>query len=484
MRKPIVWSIAGSDSGGGAGLQADLHTIQALNGYPCTIVTALTAQNTYQVSAISYSSPALIAAQFATLESDLPAKTIKVGMLGDVPIMKQVVDYIKDFPAPVICDPVMMSSTDVSLIRPEAKDYFIEHILPIVDLLNPNRMEAEAIIGREINSVAELPQAAEDMLKMGAKAVMIKGGHVSGPYSQDFFSDGERQLWLTNPRLKEDHNHGAGCVLSSAIATAMAHGYDMVDAMVIAKAYVMQGIRSATKYGEGPGPVNHLSWPTNQADLPWITREHQVGLSPKFFEHCSESEFGLYPVVDNIDMLRRVCSLGVNAAQLRLPQSDDLSQQINTAILVAKQYDVKLFISNHWQLAIEHGAYGVHLSQHDLPTSNVDAIADAGLCLGIAAHGYADVARALVYGPSYIAIGPIYESANQPDKTPLGLDELRYWQDTLDIPVIAYGGINIDLAPEVLKTGVKNVAMLSAIANDSDPDAMTSALMRMISSVS
>lgn len=268
--KPIVWTIAGSDSGGGAGIQTDLHTFQALGAYGCSVITALTAQNSVAVQRIEYTSSEMLTAQINALAEDLPAQALKLGMLGTVAVMQAILPLLQRFQGPIICDPVMVASSGASLFAANARAFFIENILLRASLLTPNVPEAEALTGMKIDNITAMQVAADKLLTLGAKKVLLKGGHGQGEYCQDFFTDGSLAFYIISPRSPQPHTHGSGCTLAAAITACLALGYALQDAIVIAKAYVNQGIRQAQAYGKGPGPLAHGAWPSEQQDLPWV----------------------------------------------------------------------------------------------------------------------------------------------------------------------------------------------------------------------
>ncbi|CAN5377818.1 hypothetical protein BH10PSE19_BH10PSE19_08910 [soil metagenome] len=268
--RPIIWTIAGSDSGGGAGIQTDLHTFHALGAYGCSVITALTAQNSVAVQAIEYTSVAMLTAQINALEADLPAKAIKLGMLGTATIMQTIIPLLQRFSGPVVCDPVMVASSGASLFAADAKAFFVENILSQAYLLTPNIPEAEALTGIKIDNTTMMREAADKLLILGAKKVLLKGGHGKNAYCQDFFTDGTQSFYVVSPRNPQPHTHGSGCTIAAAITACLSLEYTLQDAIVIAKAYVNQGIRRAQAYGKGPGPLAHGAWPSEQQDLPWV----------------------------------------------------------------------------------------------------------------------------------------------------------------------------------------------------------------------
>lgn len=473
MKKPIVWTIAGSDSGGGAGIQTDIKAFQVLGVQGCSVITAITAQNSYEVSDIAFSSPNIVDAQITALEKDLPPKAIKLGMLGSVEVMKSVTSFLKRYEGYVVCDPVMVSTSGTSLLPADAKDYFIKEIIPYADLLTPNLLEVESLLNCSIQNTADIEECAQKLLAFGPQSVLIKGGHGTNDYCQDYWTDGKESFWLTIERRAHTNNHGSGCTLAAAIAACIALGYNLPDALIIAKSYVSQGIRMAQQYGKGPGPIAHYNWPMFPEDLPWLTKSAHTGIHRPIFPPCNSQDLGFYPIVDSVDWLERLFRVGVKTIQLRIKdkQGKSLEEALKKGIEIAKQYDARLFINDYWELAIAHKAYGVHLGQEDLVQADCYAIAQAGLRLGVSTHCYYEVARAHALQPSYIACGPIFatNTKNMPF-APQGIINLKKWREILEYPLVAIGGISIDRLPSVLACGVDGISVISAVLNDPQPE--------------
>ncbi len=273
-KKPIVWSIAGSDSGGGAGIQADLATFHDFGVHGCTVITAITAQNSFAVGHVSVTPRRTLAAQINALDSDLQADVIKLGMLADEGVVGMVAKYLDSYRGFVVCDPVLSSSTGGDLTDGNLSACLIEKLLPRCDLLTPNLSEAESILNRRIKGLDDVERAAADIVALGARAVLIKGGHLTARNNQrhDYWTDGIDGFWLSGANVDTLNTHGTGCTLSSAIAASLARGYALPDALVIAKAYVSQGLRMGVQLGGGPGPVAHVGWPQQLIDFPSLSR--------------------------------------------------------------------------------------------------------------------------------------------------------------------------------------------------------------------
>lgn len=469
---PLSWTIAGSDSGGGAGIQADLKTFQSLGVHGCSAITAITAQNTRGVQRVEHVAPGMIQAQLFALAEDLPPASIKIGMLGGTAAVQAVADFLDTVKTYVVCDPVMMATRGGALLDDAAYNTFRDEILPRVDLLTPNVPEAERLLSRRIDSPAEAEQAARDLLKLGVKAVLFKGGHMGSPMSCDYWTHGTESAWLNSPRLATEHSHGGGCTLSAAIAAGRARGLDELSAITLAKTYTNQGLRGGGGIGGGRGPVSHDGWPTNPDDLPWITTTAAASPDRLRFEAEGPLPLGVYPIVDRADWLERLLPAGLKLVQIRVKDLEGaaLEAEIRRAVDLSRRFGARLYINDHWRLALRFGAYGVHIGQDDLPGTDLVALQKAGLRLGLSTHNFAELARAMQIIPSYVAIGTLFHS---PSKTfshnPLGLDPFRLMKPLAGVPVVAIGGISLALAGEVEAAGADGLAVISDVLAASDP---------------
>jgi hydroxymethylpyrimidine/phosphomethylpyrimidine kinase len=255
-----VLIVAGSDSGGGAGIQADIKAVSALGAYAMTAITALTAQNTLGVHGVLPVPAAFIRQQIHVVLTDIGADCIKTGMLHDAAVIETVVAALDaDAPnVPLVVDPVMVAKGGASLLQADAVNALKTILLPRATLLTPNVPEAEALIGRTIRGKADMKEAARALLALGAKAVLLKGGHLDGPVVCDLLVTAEETRDFSNPRIDTPHTHGTGCTLASAIAAGLAEGRALVDAVTRAEAYLHEAIRTAPGHGHGHGPVNHM----------------------------------------------------------------------------------------------------------------------------------------------------------------------------------------------------------------------------------
>jgi hydroxymethylpyrimidine kinase/phosphomethylpyrimidine kinase/thiamine-phosphate diphosphorylase len=275
MSKPIIWTVAGSDSGGGAGIQADVKVMNLLGAHACSVVTALTAQNTVGTDLLEWVSPKMLSAQMEALQIDLPPAAVKLGMLGTAEAVSMVCDFLMAHRPPFsVCDPVLISSSGTFLLKAGAWPLMTKKMLPAVTLITPNIPEAEHLLGMQITKPDDIEAAAAKALDLGVQEVLIKGGHGYHDIelSSDYWSNGKEHAWLSSPRIDTRSSHGTGCFLSSAIATARARGCGPLESIVLAKAYLNQGLRQAPELGNGFGPLAFNPWERAEQDLPLISR--------------------------------------------------------------------------------------------------------------------------------------------------------------------------------------------------------------------
>ena len=255
---PIVMNIAGSDSGGGAGIQADLKTFAALGVFGASTLTAVTAQNTLAVTAVHEIPTSVISAQIDAVIGDLGVDAVKTGMLSSPAIVSTVAAGIRRHGIrQVVVDPVMVAKSGDRLLRAEALDALRTELLPLAAIVTPNIPEAEDLTGMAIESDADMRAAAQAILDLGPQTVVIKGGHRDGPPT-DLFYDGARFRTFTTRRIPTTNTHGTGCTFASAIAAGLAHGLGRRAAVQQAKEYVTEAIRAAYPIGQGHGPLHHF----------------------------------------------------------------------------------------------------------------------------------------------------------------------------------------------------------------------------------
>ena len=253
---PVALTIAGSDSGGGAGIQADLKTFAALGVHGTSAITAITAQNTVTVTAIEELPPAIITAQIEAVVTDLHPAAAKTGMLSSPAIIETVAEAVRRFALErLVVDPVMVAKGGARLLREDAVDALRSFLLPLAAVVTPNLPEAEVLLGRPVGTLEEREQAARDLVALGPRTVVVKGGHAEGE-AVDVFFDGRDLVHLPALRIETKNTHGSGCAFSAAIAAGLAKGLDPLQAVRQAKVYITEAIRTSLALGEGHGPVN------------------------------------------------------------------------------------------------------------------------------------------------------------------------------------------------------------------------------------
>ena len=258
---PRVLTIAGSDSGGGAGIQADLKVFGALGAYGMSAITALTAQNTVGVQGIHEAPPDFVRQQIAAVLEDIGADAIKTGMLASAAIVEAVADTLERFAyVPLVVDPVMVAKSGDSLLHENARTALIERLLPRTEIVTPNMEEAAALAGIPVEDEASMCEAAKRISALGPRYTLVKGGHLGGADARDYLFDGESFEVFSGPRIKTKNTHGTGCTFASAIAVYLARGLSAPNAVRAAKDYLTGALRHSLPLGQGHGPLDH-AWP-------------------------------------------------------------------------------------------------------------------------------------------------------------------------------------------------------------------------------
>jgi len=254
-------TIAGSDSGGGAGIQADLKTFTVFGVYGMSAVTALTAQNTWGITGIHVVPASFVQQQIDAVLSDIGVDAVKTGMLVNAEIIRTVGGALRDHAVQnVVVDPVMAAGTGAALLEPEACEALVRDLVPLASLVTPNVGEAETMTGVPIKSVSDMHRAAAALIERGAKACLVKGGHLGGDQAIDVLHDGKRTHEFWTLRVPVRHTHGTGCQLSAAITANLARGRSLADSVAEAKRFITTAIAHGLAIGKGTGPANPLAW--------------------------------------------------------------------------------------------------------------------------------------------------------------------------------------------------------------------------------
>jgi hydroxymethylpyrimidine/phosphomethylpyrimidine kinase len=262
-----VLIVAGSDSGGGAGIRADIKTVTALGGYAATVVTALTIQNTLGVSGVVATPMKAVRAQMEAVLKDIGADALKTGMLGDRALVEMLAEAFADLApeTPRVIDPVMVATSGDVLLPREAVDAVRRLMVPEAAVVTPNAPEAEVLTGKSVDTLDGQRRAADRLLEMGAKAALVKGGHVPGDTIVDVLATQDGEHFFDGPRIETKATHGTGCTLASGIAAGIARGLSLRDAVALSRAYLVEAIRRAPGLGQGNGPVDH-GWPSRDPE--------------------------------------------------------------------------------------------------------------------------------------------------------------------------------------------------------------------------
>ena len=267
MKIPRVLIIAGSDSGGGAGIQADLKTVSALGAFGMTAITALTAQNTTGVYAVLEIDPKFVVGQIEACVSDIGCDAVKTGMLASTAIIDAVAAVISDQRlAPLVVDPVMIAKSGAQLLKPDAIEALRTKLLPLATVVTPNLHEAGALTGREIKTLAQMKEASRAIRELGPKNVVIKGGHLQ-TIAADVLYDGREFVEFRGERIDTKNTHGTGCIFASAIAANLAHKKTVRESVTAAKDFITAAIRTSLAVGKGYGPANPMTLLCHMAGL-------------------------------------------------------------------------------------------------------------------------------------------------------------------------------------------------------------------------
>ncbi len=462
---PTVWAIAGHDPFGGAGLHADLRVAEGLGVTMRSLVATLTAQNDQRLSLSQSVGIEVLQSSWNSLSEVESPRAIKLGLIKDPSVFTLLRN--KHPETALIYDPVFSSSSGAVFVEPEQIKVWKSELFSQLTLLTPNIPEAEVLLGYRIEQRSDLIRAARDLRAMGPKAVLIKGGHAEGTILYDYFDDGHRPYFLKAE--KKGHSfRGTGCTLSSAIACFIARNYDLREAVVLAHSYVQAAIKAAFEQS-----INHLP-----------SVKHTPELSELFYDTEAQTQFapmphriGFYVVAPDSQWIQRLAKAKVPTLQLRAKDlsGEALDQAIQEAKVACEDHGALFFLNDDWRRAQELRCFGVHLGQEDLDTlsaTDLEDLARSGLRLGISTHSFEEAARAKALKPSYIALGPVFETSCKSMRFgPQGIDRVGEWARSLaNIPLVAIGGLKREHAEMVLAQGADGIAVISDVTGASDPE--------------
>ena len=262
MYSKIALTIGGSDSGGGAGIQADLRTFMALNVHGCSVITCITAQNSFEVNCVEAVERNTLISQIDTLFSDFNINALKTGMLLNESIINATALKLKSYSIPKVIDPVMVTRTGSKLLEDSAISAYKKLLIPIANIVTPNIFEANLLSNMVIKNEEDIELSAKYIIELGAKAVLIKGGGLQNMQGKDFYFDGTgKRKWFINKYVNTRNTHGSGCTLSSAICGYQALGFDLIESIKKAKLFIERSLEKSYKIGSGPGPLGHYQSP-------------------------------------------------------------------------------------------------------------------------------------------------------------------------------------------------------------------------------
>lgn len=477
---PLIWSVAGTDSGGGAGLSADARAAAALGVHLCPVVAAVTAQHSRGVEAVHALPAEALRSQLTALAGDLRPAVIKTGLLASVAALRELcasVDALRrQGPVALVVDPVLGASAGGAAFADAALlQAYREELLPRCDLLTPNRAEARRLLGLSPEDASPVPALAAALRRLGARAVVITGGDDAGlapDLALDWLDAPLASGWLALPRLPSHHHHGSGCSFASAAAAALARGFVGPDAVVLAKMLAWCAVRDGHAAGAGAGPVRATpGFVLDPAALPVMGFDDEIALPDAATQarwgqvlltaaKAADSRdppapLGLYAIGADAQRVAALAALGLPELQLRFKSADParVNAEIRAALAAVDGRGCRLWINDHAALALEAGARALHLGQEDWaaldPGLRARLLAPGGPALGLSSHSLWELARARGLAPHYIACGPVWPTLTKAMPwRPQGMANLAWWARMAGRPVVAIGGL---LEPEQVR---------------------------------
>ena len=506
-------TIAGSDPSGGAGMQADLKTFSALGVYGATAITAVTVQNTVGVKYVHKLPPQVVYDQITAVMEDLCVDAVKIGMVNDADTLDAIVCALSEHkPKFLVVDPVMVSTSGCALMQPDALAIMKERLLPMADLVTPNLPEAWTLAGTDTS----VDDAAQAILRLGVKALLIKGGHAEGKVKTDYLyiykGEGVKRVEFTAETVDTMNTHGTGCTLSSAIAALLACGNGLEDSVRQAKDYLTEALKAGADVhvGGGHGPVCHFydsevmrfcGYKVIRSDRKTLKPyDLKTALSLQFITHFTD-KYSYY------DSAMIALEGGCRWIQLRMKDADEAEiERVARLILPeCRRRGAVFVIDDHVELALRVGADGVHLGKNDMPVSEARRLArefvgkqvtsrqsderqDQSPCLlvsdrlsaenfiiGGTANTFEDIERLAAQGADYIGCGPFRFTTTKKNLAPmLGIDGYKnilsqMRKHGITLPLVAIGGITCGDIPQLMAAGVTGIALSGSILRAEKP---------------
>ncbi len=476
-------TIAGSDPSGGAGIQADLKTFSALGVYGATAITAVTVQNTQSVKYVHKLPPQVVYDQIVAVMEDVTVDAVKIGMVNDAETLDAIVRALTAYRSKfLVVDPVMVSTSGCALMQPDALAIMKERLLPMADLVTPNLPEAWTLAGTDTS----VDDAAQAILRLGVKALLIKGGHAEGNTKTDYLyiykGEGVKRVEFTAEAIDTPNTHGTGCTLSSAIAALLACGNGLEDAVRQAKEYLTEALKAGAgvHVGRGHGPVCHFYADRVMRLCGYkVVRYDLKTLKPKDLETASRLQFithftDKYSYYDSAMM---ALEGGCQWIQLRMKDAceDEIERVARLILPECRRMGAVFVIDDHVELALRVGADGVHLGKNDMPVDEARRLAGDGFIIGGTANTFEDVQRLATQGADYIGCGPFRFTMTKKNLAPmLGLEGYKrilsqMKECGIGLPLVAIGGITSDDIPQLMAAGVSGIALSGSVLRAEQP---------------
>ena len=476
-------TIAGSDPSGGAGIQADLKTFSALGVYGATAITAVTVQNTQSVKYVHKLPPQVVYDQIVAVMEDVTVDAVKIGMVNDAETLDAIVRALTAYRSKfLVVDPVMVSTSGCALMQPDALAIMKERLLPMADLVTPNLPEAWTLAGTDTS----VDDAAQAILRLGVKALLIKGGHAEGNTKTDYLyiykGEGVKRVEFTAETIDTPNTHGTGCTLSSAIAALLACGNGLEDAVRQAKEYLTEALKAGAgvHVGRGHGPVCHFYADRVMRLCGYkVVRYDLKTLKPKDLETASRLQFithftDKYSYYDSAMM---ALEGGCQWIQLRMKDAceDEIERVARLILPECRRMGAVFVIDDHVELALRVGADGVHLGKNDMPVDEARRLAGDGFIIGGTANTFEDVQRLAAQGADYIGCGPFRFTTTKKNLAPmLGLEGYKrilsqMKEYGIGLPLVAIGGIISDDIPQLMAAGVSGIALSGSVLRAEQP---------------
>ncbi|XP_058097286.1 thiamine biosynthetic bifunctional enzyme TH1, chloroplastic isoform X2 [Magnolia sinica] len=469
---PHVLTVAGSDSGAGAGIQADLKACGARGVYCSSVITAVTAQNTVGVQGVHPVPEDFVAEQLRSVLSDMQVDVVKTGMLPSIGVVKVLCQSLKEYPVrALVVDPVMVSTSGDVLAGPSILAGFREELLPMADIVTPNLKEASALLGGVLlETVADMCSAAKSIHSLGPRNVLVKGGDLPDSLDAvDIFFDGEHCHALRASRIRTRNTHGTGCTLASCIAAELAKGSPMLPAVQAAKRFVETALHYSKNIviGHGPqGPFDHFFKLKNHIGSPYSRRQFDP------------NDLLLYAVTDSrmnkkwgrsiTDAVKAAIEGGATIIQLREKEAEtqEFVEAAEACIEICRSHGVPLLINDRLDVALACNADGVHVGQSDMPVRVARMLLGPEKIIGVSCKTPEQAQQAWADGADYIGCGGVYPTNTKENNLSVGLAGLKTVCMSSKLPVVAIGGIGVGNASLVMEIGVPNlkgVAVVSAL---------------------